>query len=160
MQWQGQKHLGKLLLKCSSSAKKNSHIGAFISDYQSVSTWDICDMNPYQVTGVGMAMLSNRLSWFFDLRGNLPLRISCSRNTNASPGPSMTVDTACSSGLVALHLGVQSLRTGEASMVCVELFFPPLLEDEVDKSKKGCCRRFQFDLGTGNNERLKCTPFP
>jgi acyl transferase domain-containing protein len=72
----------------------------------------------------------------------------------------MTVDTACSSGLVALHLGVQSLRTGEASMVCVELFFPPFLEDEVDKSKKGCCRRFQFDLGTGNNERLKCTPFP
>ena len=42
-------------------------------------------------------MLSNRISHFFDLRGH-----------------SMTLDTACSSGLIALHLGCQSIRTGES----------------------------------------------
>ena len=46
-----------------------------------------------------MAMQSNRLSHFFDLRG-----------------PSLTLDTACSSSLVAIHTAVQSLRSGETSM--------------------------------------------
>lgn len=46
-----------------------------------------------------MAMQSNRISHFFDLRG-----------------PSFTVDTACSSSLVALHTACQSLRNGESSM--------------------------------------------
>ncbi|MGW8365207.1 type I polyketide synthase, partial [Streptomyces wedmorensis] len=31
-------------------------------------------------------------------------------------GPAVTVDTACSSSLVTLHLGVQSLRSGESSL--------------------------------------------
>lgn len=46
-----------------------------------------------------MAMQSNRLSHFFDLRG-----------------PSLTLDTACSSSLVAIHAAVQSLRSGESSI--------------------------------------------
>lgn len=54
----------------------------------------------YSATGTSVAILSNRISWFFDLRG-----------------PSMSIDTACSSGLVALHLSCSSLWAGESSMV-------------------------------------------
>lgn len=56
--------------------------------------------NKYQATGTSMAMLSNRLSWFYDFRG-----------------PSLTLDTACSSSLVSLHLACQSLLRGESEMV-------------------------------------------
>lgn len=47
-------------------------------------------------------MFSNRVSHFFDLRG-----------------PSLTLDTGCSGGLVALHEGVKSLRTGESDMALI-----------------------------------------
>jgi acyl transferase domain-containing protein len=64
----------------------------------------IWDSSQYSATGLGMSMISNRLSWFYDLRGG-----------------SVTIDTACSSSLIAMHLGIQSLRTGEAKMVSVQL---------------------------------------
>ena len=56
----------------------------------------------YQSTGASQTMLSNRLSYFFDMEG-----------------PSITLDTACSSVLVAVHLACQSLRTGESSTAVV-----------------------------------------
>ena len=54
----------------------------------------------YRTTGVASAMLANRLSWFFNLKG-----------------PSVSLDTACSSSLTALHLACQSIRCGESTMV-------------------------------------------
>ena len=57
------------------------------------------------------SLASNRLSWFYNLRG-----------------PSLTVDTACSSSLTAFHLACQSIRTGEAEMSVVggaNLMFGP-----------------------------------
>jgi acyl transferase domain-containing protein/NADPH:quinone reductase-like Zn-dependent oxidoreductase/SAM-dependent methyltransferase len=53
----------------------------------------------YSATGISSAMLSNRLSWFFNLHG-----------------PSITLDTACSSGMVALDLACQGLWSGQTDM--------------------------------------------
>lgn len=47
--------------------------------------------------GTGTAMLANRISHFYDLRG-----------------PSMPLDTGCSAGLVALHQGCRSIWSGES----------------------------------------------
>lgn len=74
----------------------------FTRDYQDAIMRDTEIMPRYFVTGNGTAMLSNRLSYFYDFKG-----------------PSLTCDTGCSTSLVALHLACQSLRTGEATMSLV-----------------------------------------
>lgn len=76
------------------------YVGSFTRDYPEMVASDRENLPLYHGIGAGDAILSNRISWFFDLRG-----------------PSISIDTACSSSLVALHLGCQSLRTGESEMV-------------------------------------------
>ncbi|KAF2192938.1 hypothetical protein K469DRAFT_693029 [Zopfia rhizophila CBS 207.26] len=56
-------------------------------------------MPTYHATGNSGAILSNRISWFFDLRG-----------------PSITIDTACSSSLIALHYACDALRHHQTTM--------------------------------------------
>ena len=63
---------------------------------------DPTTMARFFLTGNGMAMSSNRISHFFDLRG-----------------PSMSVDTGCSTTLTLLHLACQSLRTGDSKVSVV-----------------------------------------
>ena len=83
-------------------SKTSCFVGSSSADYNAVAGRDIDDVPLYQAIGSGNAMLSNRISHFFDLRGH-----------------SMTLDTACSSGLIAVHLGCQSIRNKEcrASLV-------------------------------------------
>ncbi|KAL1970796.1 hypothetical protein VTN77DRAFT_2630 [Rasamsonia byssochlamydoides] len=87
------------------------YVGNFTRDYCDITVRDPETAPLYFATGTGQSMLSNRLSYFFDLKG-----------------PSITVDTACSSSLVALHLACQSLRTGESDQAIVggtNLIFSP-----------------------------------
>jgi len=87
------------------------YVGVFNKDYGDIVYRDPERVPLYYSTGNGQAILSNRVSYFFDLKG-----------------PSVTVDTACSGSLVALHLACQSIRTGEADQAIVggtNLIFSP-----------------------------------
>ncbi|KAF4954956.1 hypothetical protein FSARC_11985 [Fusarium sarcochroum] len=94
-----------------SGSKTSVHIGVFNKDYSDIMCRDPETGPIYQATGNGQSILSNRISYFFNLKG-----------------PSITVDTACSSSLVGLHLAVQGLRMGEAEQAVVggtNLIFSP-----------------------------------
>ncbi|KAE8851971.1 hypothetical protein HRS9122_02258 [Pyrenophora teres f. teres] len=79
------------------------HVGCLLQEYSQISQRDAQMPGDYRIVGSsGLAMLANRLSWFYDFSG-----------------PSMTVDTACSGGLVALHLACQELLAGSVNMSLV-----------------------------------------
>jgi acyl transferase domain-containing protein/NADPH:quinone reductase-like Zn-dependent oxidoreductase/acyl carrier protein len=59
-------------------------------------------INSHTATSDTFTMLSNRISFVYDLRG-----------------PSMTIDTACSSSLVALHEAAQAIARGEIELALV-----------------------------------------
>lgn len=83
----------------------------FTRDYDRNIYKDPMEIPKYHTTGCGEAILSNRISYFFNLKG-----------------PSMTLDTGCSGSIVALHQACQSLRTGEsnAALACgVSLILNP-----------------------------------
>ncbi|KAI0506314.1 hypothetical protein F5B22DRAFT_639320 [Xylaria bambusicola] len=75
------------------------YAGLMTNDYGMMLTRDLAHVPTYHATGISSAIVSNRVSYFFNWHG-----------------PSMTVDTGCSASLVALHLAVQSLRNGESRM--------------------------------------------
>ncbi|ODA80867.1 hypothetical protein RJ55_03827 [Drechmeria coniospora] len=77
-------------------------MASFTSDYRELMFRDAETAPLYTATGTSNTSTSNRVSWFFDLRG-----------------PSFTVNTACSSSLVACHLACQSLWSGETETAIV-----------------------------------------
>ncbi|PNP85410.1 hypothetical protein FNYG_01239 [Fusarium nygamai] len=74
------------------------YLGVMTGDYHDIQSRDPEIINRYHPTGTSKSILSNRVSYYFDLRG-----------------PSVTMDTACSSSLAALHFAAQSLRSGEST---------------------------------------------
>ncbi|KAI3394363.1 hypothetical protein diail_2874 [Diaporthe ilicicola] len=100
-----------LSLEKVAGTRTSCYIGTFTGDFPNLQARDNEGPSIYHATGLSSSLASNRLSWFYDLRG-----------------PSMTIDTACSSSLTAFHLGCQSIRTGEAEMSVVagaNLMFGP-----------------------------------
>ncbi|KKY36930.1 putative polyketide synthase [Diaporthe ampelina] len=79
------------------------YMATCLRDYANLRATDPHEYPRYEANGsMGTAMISNRISWFFDLNG-----------------PSLSLDTACSSSLVALHLAVQGIRSGETTQALV-----------------------------------------
>ncbi|KAJ5382444.1 Acyl transferase/acyl hydrolase/lysophospholipase [Penicillium concentricum] len=111
------------------------YAGTMTADYNDTLTRDHNTMPNYFATGTNRAIISNRVSYFFDWHG-----------------PSMTIDTACSSSLVALHQGVRTLRASE-SRVAVACGTQVLLNPEmyIGESKltmlspNGRCRMWDAD---------------
>ncbi len=77
-------------------------IGASALDHANLRILDIAAADAYMMTGNTLSIVSNRISYIFDLHG-----------------PSFTVDTACSSALVALNEAVVSLRSGRIDTAIV-----------------------------------------
>lgn len=71
-------------------------------DYLRMYSKDTESIPVSAATGTTASVRANRISWYYGLLG-----------------PSVHVDTACSSGMVAVDLACQSIRSGDASSVCL-----------------------------------------
>ncbi|KAI1385651.1 uncharacterized protein F4822DRAFT_432506 [Hypoxylon trugodes] len=89
------------------------YVGTMGVDYNDMLMRDLDSLPKYAATGTNRAIISNRISYFYDWHG-----------------PSMTIDTACSSSLIAVHQGVQTLRARE-SRVAVACGTQVILGPEV-----------------------------
>ncbi|KAM3565547.1 hypothetical protein ARSEF4850_001360 [Beauveria asiatica] len=85
---------------------QGSHTGVYCAvpynDYDHIIARDPETSPVYRFTGTGPALMANRVSYVFDLKG-----------------PSMSIDTACSSTLVALHEACRALRAGDAAQMLI-----------------------------------------
>jgi len=87
------------------------YVGASSLDYHHRFLVDPAMADMQFMTGNTLSIVSNRLSYIYDLRG-----------------PSFTVDTACSSSIVALHEAVSAIESGQidTAIVCgVSLLLSP-----------------------------------
>ena len=85
-----------------SGSNTGVYIAGFNSDYERMLSRDPENAPFYRGTGTGIAIMSNRISYVFDLKG-----------------PSLTLDTGCSGSLVALHQACNSVRNGEVDQALV-----------------------------------------
>ncbi|WP_158750015.1 beta-ketoacyl synthase N-terminal-like domain-containing protein [Acidobacterium sp. S8] len=84
----------------------NTSAGVFLGlsncDYARITMGDTREIDAYAGVGAALSIAAGRISYFL-----------------GSHGPALVVDTACSSSLAALHLAVQSLRSGEIDLAIV-----------------------------------------
>ena len=107
------------------------YVGASGSDYQHV-LGQRREVEAHHGLSTSMAVLANRLSYFFDWNG-----------------PSLQIDTACSSSLVALHEAIRAMRDGtcqQALVAGINLMIHPATTIAFYKagmlSKDGRCKTF------------------
>ncbi|HEV7975506.1 polyketide synthase [Amycolatopsis sp.] len=132
--WEALEHAG-----IAPASLRGSRTGVFVgisgTEYGALSLADVAGVDAWVGTGAALAIAANRLSYALDLRG-----------------PSMSVDTACSSSLTAVHLAVQSLRSGESDLAVVggvNLLLGPAVTANFDQmgisSANGRCKPFSAD---------------
>jgi len=122
---------------------RNSRTGVFIGGFcldnklQQLGALNRDLIGQHTATSSTMVMLSNRISYSFDLRG-----------------PSLTIDTACSSALVAAHYACLSIWTGESDMaiaggvnVMLRPEYPIAMSKGQFLSKHSRCKAFDEDAG-------------
>lgn len=108
-------------------------VASFAVDYADLHARDPEDRPGNTGLGTGRAILANRISWFFNLKG-----------------PSVTVDTACSGSLIALDLAARALRAREVDAAIVaasNLYMSPehVIDDALvgqAHSPTGLCHAF------------------
>ncbi|KTT67250.1 hypothetical protein NS383_01810, partial [Pseudomonas oryzihabitans] len=107
-------------------------LAAFNHDYKQLFEASGLPIDAHQATASAAAIIANRLSHFYDLRG-----------------PSVLLDTACSGSLNAIHQAVQSLRLGESDLALaggINLLLTPTRHISFAKtgmlSPTGACHTF------------------
>lgn len=98
-------------------------VGAMANDLVYLSWHDVAKVDVASVTGNGLCLIANRLSYELDFYG-----------------PSMAIDSACSSSLVALHQACRSLRDDECDFAIVA---------GVNVILSGLLQKFYRDAGVG-----------
>lgn len=78
------------------------YVGASSTDHGNLRQTDPTSGDMHLMTGNTLSIISNRVSYIFDLRG-----------------PSFTLDTACSSSLLALHQAAAAIQAGEVDTAIV-----------------------------------------
>ncbi|KAJ1326930.1 hybrid polyketide synthase [Microdochium nivale] len=91
-----------LTLEALRASLTSVYIGCMTNDWANIQLRDPETLPQYTATGTANSILSNRISYVFDLKG-----------------PSETIDTACSSSLVALHHAARGLIDGDSECAVV-----------------------------------------
>lgn len=118
------------------SSLRGSDCGVFMGvasvDYSMRLSSDLAAIDSATATGTTSSIVSNRISYCFDLNG-----------------PSMSIDTACSSSLVAFHQACRAIQTGEISQALaggISLHLHPfgfiIFSKASMLSRKGRCNVF------------------
>lgn len=112
-----------------------TYVGSFGEDWLNLMGKDTQVPGLYKVSGAGDFLLSNRISYEYDLRG-----------------PSMTIRTGCSAALIGLHQACLAIRSGDCDSAivggCNLLIAPGLTADLSEQrvlSPNGSCRSFDAD---------------
>lgn len=130
-------------------SKVGCYVGVFGEDWLDLNAKETQHMGGYRFTGYGDFVLSNRVSYEFDLHGPRFVALCYGRRGANAGNDSMTVKTGCSSSLVCLDLACKAIRAGdcESALVCgTSLIFSPTmtlaLSDQGLLSPTGTCKTF------------------
>ncbi|WP_075214472.1 type I polyketide synthase [Mongoliimonas terrestris] len=132
--WEALEHAGLPAAKLAGS-ETGVYVGASSVDYSNHFVVDPSAMDIQMMTGNTLSIVSNRISYIFDLKG-----------------PSFTVDTACSSSVVALHEALEAMRSGRIDTAIVggvNMLLSPFAFVGFSRasmlSPTGLCRAFDAD---------------